>query len=114
MSRDDPRGRVPVRPPAVRRERRASLSSLVRRGAPLEVTRGLHVMGRDGGKGGLGRGRRSDDKGGNGRVKMVDREIEALEAAIEVRRRSAADGTAATFSGTQRPHRPTREQHDRV
>ena len=36
MSRDDPRGRVPVRPPAVRRERRASLSSLVRRGAPLE------------------------------------------------------------------------------
>jgi hypothetical protein len=32
---------------------------------------------------------------------MVDREIEALEAAIEVRvaRRSAADGTAATFYG---------------
>lgn len=34
-------------------------------------------------------------------MKMVDREIEALEAAIEVRvaRRSAADGTAATFYG---------------
>ena len=31
-------------------------------------------------------------------MKMVDREIEALEAAIEVRRRSAADGTAALFS----------------
>ena len=58
-------------------------------------------MGRDGGKGGRGRGRRSDEKGGGGRVKMVDREIEALEAAIEVRvaRRSAADGTAATFYG---------------
>ena len=65
------------------------------------MTRGSHVMGRDGGKGGRGRGRRSDEKGGGGRVKMVDREIEALEAAIEVRvaRRSAADGTAATFYG---------------
>ena len=78
--------------------RKVAFRRICRRGAPLEVTRGLHVMGRDGGKGGRGRGRRSDDKGGNGRVKMVDREIEALEAAIEVRRRSAADGTAAFFS----------------
>jgi hypothetical protein len=71
-------------------------------------------MGRDGGKGSRGRGRRSDDKGGNGRVKMVDREIEALEAAIEVRRRSAADGTAATFSGTSRHHRRDASDIDRV
>ena len=58
-------------------------------------------MSRDGGKRGRERGRRSNGKGDNGRVKMVDREIEALEAAIEVRvvRRSAADGTAATFYG---------------
>jgi len=47
-------------------------------------------------------------------VKMVDREIEALEAAIEVRRRSAADGTAATFSGTSRHHRRDASDIDRV
>jgi len=72
--------------------------------SPLPI-RGV-AMGRDGGKGGRGRGRRSDDKsgggggGGNGRVKMVDREIEALEAAIEVRR----DANLAPAADLHRRH----------